>query len=241
MNSVPDLSTATGASIRVALIDSGINAQHSHVGVVSGGIGFAAGADGGIETSNDYTDHIGHGTALAGILRAWAPRSELYAVKIFRERLATSITVLEAALRWAIERQMHMINLSLGTANPEHHERMRALVAQANASGILLVASSPPGRADVLPAALPGVIGVAGDERCGWGEYLYIAADPIHFRAHACPRPLPGPAQARNFRGHSFASAHISAVLALLLEKIPHLSFSEAEEYLKQTSRSTSL
>jgi hypothetical protein len=239
VSNVPDLSTATGASVRIALIDSGINAQHSHVGVVSGGIGFTTGADGCIETSADYTDRIGHGTALAGILRAKAPQAALYAVKIFSERLATSITVLEVALRWAVEQRMHIINLSLGTANPDHHERMKAIVAQANTVGTLLVASSPPGRVDMLPAALPGVIGVAGDDQCGWGDHLYIAEDPIPFRAHPCPRPLPGPAQARNFRGHSFASAHLSALLALLVENNPSMTVNEAQEYLKQTSRNT--
>jgi len=31
-----NLQKATGAGIRVALIDSGVNAQHSHVGFVAG-------------------------------------------------------------------------------------------------------------------------------------------------------------------------------------------------------------
>jgi hypothetical protein len=127
---------------------------------------------------------------------------------------------------------MHIINLSLGTANPQHRERLRATVTQANATGSILVASSPPGQADVLPAALPGVIAVAGDERCEWADYLYIEDDPISFRAHPCPRPLPGPAQARNFRGHSFASAHVSALLALVVEKYPRLTVQEAGEFL---------
>jgi hypothetical protein len=234
---VPDLSTATGAGVRVALIDSGINPQHSHVGGISGGCGFLATPAGDVQATEDYTDRIGHGTALAGILRAKAPQVELYAVKIFAERLAASLAVLEAALRWALEQQMHLINLSLGTANPDHRERMHAVVAEANRLGTLLVAASPPGHEAMLPAALPGVIGVAGDDRCGWGEHFYIA-DPIPFRAHPCPRPLPGPAQARNFRGHSFASAHIAAALALLLEKRPGLTVGEAKEYLRQTSRS---
>jgi hypothetical protein len=217
------------------LIDSGINAQHSHVGFVAGGVAFSLTADGTVQQSSDYTDRIGHGTALAGILRSKAPQVKLYAVKIFADRLAASITVLEAALRWAVEQKMRIINLSLGTATADHRERLSEIVAQANAVGTLIVASSPPGRADVFPAALPGVIGVAGDESCNWGEHRYVAGDPIPFRAHPCPRPLPGPAQARNFRGHSFASAHLSAVLALLIEHCPDLTVSEAEEYLKQT------
>ena len=231
-----DLSTATGAGVRVALIDSGVNAQHSHVGFLAGGISFAVTADGEVRESDDYADRLGHGTALAGILRAKAPQVELYAVKIFTDRLVTSLAVLEAALLWGVQQNMKILNLSLGTANPDHRARLLEVVAQANAAGTLLVASAPPGRADVFPAALPGVIGVAGDDRCGWGEHRYIADDPIPFRAHPCPRPLPGPAQARNFRGHSFASAHLSALLALLVEKHPGLTVDEAREYLIRKS-----
>lgn len=236
MKHVSDLSTATGAGVRVALIDSGINAQHSHVGFLAGGIAFSVPEDGIVQMHDDYADRIGHGTALAGILRAKAPRVELYAVKIFSDRLAASITILEAALCWAVAQQMNIINLSLGTANADHRERLREIVARANAAGTLLVASSPPERTDVFPAALPGVIGVAGDDDCGWSEHRYVAGDPIPFRAHSCPRPLPGRGQAHNFRGHSFASAHLSALLAQLVEQHPRLTISEAQEYLQQTS-----
>ncbi len=237
----PDLSTATGAGIRVALIDSGINAQHSHVGFLAGGVALLMTADGLVQEHDDYTDRIGHGTALAGILRAKAPQVELYAVKIFTDRLAASITILEAALRWAVKQRMHIINLSLGTANADHRDRLSDIVTQANAASVLLVASSPPGRMDVFPAVLPGVIGVAGDDNCGWSEHRYIADDPIPFRAHPCPRPLPGPAQARNFRGHSFASVHLAALLALLVERCPSLTISEVQEYLQRTSTSSTI
>jgi subtilisin family serine protease len=227
-----DLQGTTGTGVRVALIDSGVNGQHSHVGSLAGGVGFSLTATGEVQQTTEHEDHLGHGTALAGVLRAKAPQVEIYAVKIFADRLVASIDVLDAALHWAIGQQMHFINLSLGTANPQHRERLLATVAQANAGGTLIVASSPPGQVDVLPAALPGVIGVAGDERCRWTDYLYVKDDPIPFRAHPCPRPLPGPAQARNLRGHSFASAHVSALLALVVERFPRLTVYEANEFL---------
>lgn len=227
-----DLHGALGVGVRVALIDSGANAGHSHVGVLAGGVGFLLTDSGEVQQTSKYEDRLGHGTALAGVLRAKAPQVELYAVKIFADRLAASIAVLDTALRWAIDQRMHIINLSLGTANPDHRERLLDTVARANTAGTIVVASSPPQQADVLPAALPGVIGVAGDDRCGWADYLHIEGDPIPFRAHPCPRPLPGPAQARNFRGHSFASAHVSALLALVMEKYPRLTVEEATKFL---------
>jgi hypothetical protein len=89
----------------------------------------------------------------------------------------------------------------------------------------------------MLPAALPDVIGVAGDETCGWNEHRYVADDPIPIRAHSRPRPIPGLPQERNFHGHSCASAHIAGILALLTEERTNLTVSEAYAYLRQTAK----
>jgi Subtilase family len=226
------LSIRSAAGIRIALVDSGINAGHSHVGPVAGGVAFSAGPNGEVLQTSDYRDTLGHGTALAGILKFKAPEATLFAVKIFTDRLVTSIEILEAALLWAIDNKMHVVNLSLGTANLEHRARMVKVAAKAKRAGPLIAASSPPQRVDVLPAALDGVFGVAAGEDCSWSEYRCVLDDPIHFRAHPSPRPLPGLDQSRNYRGHSFASAHLSALLALLIEDRPDLGFEGVRERL---------
>ena len=230
-------SASTGAGVKVALIDSGVNAQHSHVGSVAGGIHFFLNEENTVQTSPDYPDHIGHGTALAGVVRAKAPQAELYAVKIFTDHLATAFPVLEAALGWAIKQRMKIINLSLGLINPQHRQPLSALVAQAQAANLILIASSPPDRSDVLPATLPGVIGVAADESCAWDEHRTLTDSPVPFRAHPYPPPLPGPAPTQNVYGHSFASAHIAAALALRAERHSDLTPETARTYLQQTSR----
>jgi hypothetical protein len=226
------LSTRTGAGIRIALIDSGINSAHSHVGPIAGGVAFSAGQKGEVLQTSDYRDTLGHGTALAGILKFKAPEAELFAVKVFTDRLVTSIEILEAALRWAIEQRMQVVNLSLGTDNPEHRARMARIASQARRAGTLIAASSPPEMLDMLPAALDGLFGVAASDECSWSKYRYVAEDPIHFRAHPSPRPLPGLDQSRNYRGHSFASAHLSALLALLIQDRPEMGFAAARERL---------
>ncbi len=226
----------TGMGVKVALIDSGVNTQHSHVGSVAGGIHFFLNEENEVQTSPEYSDHIGHGTALAGVVRAKAPQAKLYAVKIFTDHLATSLPVLEAALGWAIGQRMKIINLSLGLINVQHRQSLSALVSQAQEAHLILIASSPPDRSDVLPATLPGVIGVAADENCAWDEHRALIDSPIPFRAHPYPRPLSGPAQTQNFYGHSFASAHIAAALALWAERRPDLTPETARTYLRQTS-----
>jgi hypothetical protein len=233
--STSDLRGATGAGVRVALIDSGVNARHSHVGWVAGGVALSLDDRGTVRLGDDYSDRLGHGTALAGILRAIAPEVELHAVKIFAERLVTSVMVLEAALLWAAAEGMRIVNLSLGSPNPQHRERLSRAVDRLRASNVLLIASSPPGRSDMLPACLPGVIAVAGDDRCSWGEHRYVRGDCVPFRASPVPRPLPSPVQARNFRGHSFASAHLSAFLALLLERNPGFTFDDVVRCLRRS------
>ncbi len=229
-------SAPTGAGVKVALIDSGVNAQHSHVGSVAGGIHFFLNEENEVQTSPEYPDHIGHGTALAGVVRAKAPQAQIYAVKIFTNHLATSFPVLQAALGWVFKQRIKIINLSLGLINAQHRQPLSTLVAQAQEANLILIASSPPDRSDVLPAILPGVIGVAADESCAWGEHRVLTDSPVPFRAHPYPRPLPGPAQTQNFYGHSFASAHIAATLALRAERHPDLTPEIARTYLQQTS-----
>ncbi|MGE0684028.1 MAG: S8 family serine peptidase [Candidatus Binatia bacterium] len=235
-----DLDDSVKTSVRVAIIDSGINPRHPHVSAVTGGIAFSLTDEGEVQQSDDYIDRRGHGTALAGIIRAKAPQVELYAVKIFRDPrtpndpLTTSIAVLEAGFRWAIEQVMHVINFSLGTTNPAHRDRLDALVTHAHNTGSIVVASAPPGDTTTLPAALSGVIGVAGDDACAWNEYRYIRNDPVPFRAHPRPRPIPGISQERNFHGHSCASAHVTALLALLLQQKADLTAREANTLLQQ-------
>ena len=109
------LQQATGRNVKVAVVDSGINAHHSHVQQVSGGVSITCDASGEIAFNDDYRDYDGHGTAVAGIIRSKAPDVELYSVKILQDRLRTESRVLAAAIRSCIANDIRMINMSLGT------------------------------------------------------------------------------------------------------------------------------
>ena len=117
----------TTRPVRVAVIDSGVNPAHPHVGGAAGGV--AVGADG--VTSADYIDRMGHGTAVAAAIRERAPQAELFAVKVFDRQLSAPIEALVEAIDWAATRQVDLINLSLGTANQAHAAPLRSAVARA--------------------------------------------------------------------------------------------------------------
>jgi subtilisin family serine protease len=207
------VSDGDGAGIRIAVIDSGVHAQHPHVGGVAGGI--AIRADG--TTDADYVDRHGHGTAVTAAIKEKVPAAELYAVRIFEERLSGNIAVLLRALDWAADAGMHLVNLSLGTANVTHEGALRESVKRAVDRGALIVAARDDEGVSWLPGSLPGVIAVQLDWDCPREDYRTSLIDGVEvYRASGYPREIPGVPRERNLSGISFAVANVTGLLARL-------------------------
>jgi subtilisin family serine protease len=199
-------------SVRIAVIDSGIHAAHPHVERVAGGVGFdAAGRE-----LDDWVDRLGHGTAVAAAIREKAPAAELYAVKVFHEKLATRIDALIAAIAWSARHGMRWINLSLGTPNFEHAAVLRDAVARAGAAGATIVAAYEDGATPMLPGRLPGVVAVQLDWTCPRHQCrrVTLPCGTEVYRASGYPRDIPGVPPDRNLRGISFAVATVTGLLA---------------------------
>jgi subtilisin family serine protease len=206
----------SGADVRVAVIDTGIHADHPHVGGISGGIGF----DQEGRPTEDVQDRLGHGTAVAAAIREKARAVDLIAVKVFDRRLVTTGAALVAGIRWAISRQVHLINLSLGTTNEAHREALVSAVAEAEAAGAIVVAAAPQPDANWLPGALSGVVAVDVDWMCPRDECHVTIDDDgrVSVRASGYPRPIPGVPPDQNVSGLSFAVANAAGFIALVLE-----------------------
>jgi len=140
-------------NVRIGIVDSGVYRAHPSVGAIAGEVVIAG---------EDITDHLGHGTAVTATIRAEAPEADLYIVKIFDRSLACPIKTLLLGLEWCIANQMDLVNLSLGTVNPEHAGALRDLVQRATAAGIRIVAP-----ASSLPGTLSGVVAVEGSAAAG--------------------------------------------------------------------------
>jgi hypothetical protein len=216
-----DLRPRTGRGVRIAIIDSGVHAPHPHVGGVAGGVGIDA--DGGQHP--DAVDRLGHGTAVAAVIREKAPEAELWIAKVFDRKLTASVEALVAGIDWALTRRVHLINLSLGTANPAHEDLLRSAVARVRAAGAWIVTAGPQGDVRWLPGALDDVVPVTLDwtlprDTCTL-ETRVEAADPathgLCARASGLPRPIPGVPPERNIKGLSFAVANVTGLLALTL------------------------
>jgi hypothetical protein len=200
------------ARVRVAVIDSGVHAAHPHIQGVDGGVGITR--DGCEEP--DYVDRLGHGTAVAAVIREKAPDAGIFAVKIFHEKLSTGIEALVRAIEWSVENGMHLINLSVGTCNPAHKAALQAAVERVSENGITLVAAYEDAGIRWLPGCLPGVTPVALDWDCPREEYRTerLPDGSTLFRASGFPRPIPGVPPERNLKGISFAVANVTGILA---------------------------
>jgi hypothetical protein len=216
----PGARAGKGGGVRVAVIDSGVHALHPHVRGVAGGVAFAP--DG--RAHDDYLDRLGHGTAVAAVIREKAEEAEIHAVKVFDRALRTETAALVAALDWAGKRQMHLANLSLGVRSPLSEATLRAAVEAAVAAGVLIVAAFRPEEGGLgFPLPRPGVVPVEVDWSCPREAVRVVErADGTWVcRASGYPRPIPGVPPERNLRGVSFAVANVTGLLARALEARP--------------------
>ena len=206
---------ATGRQVRIAVVDSGIERAHPDL-------------EGQVELSENFVAERPlvaerHGTEVAGIIAARAdnqlgivgvaPNSHLLALRACWQEsanttLCTSLS-LARALDFAIAQKVQVINLSLG-GPPDR--LLRGLLDSARQRGIVVVAAvdqALPGGG--FPASYPGVIAVA-DEGSG------SAAAGV-FLAPGRDVPTTGPPSRWYLvSGSSYAAAHVSGLLALVLE-----------------------
>ena len=206
----------SGRGVRIAVIDSGVNARHPHIVSVAGGISVLPG---GIEEGS-FTDVLGHGTAVMAAIQEKAPQAQYFAVKVFHSGLRTSTECLLRAIEWAIEQRMDVVNLSLGTRNLDHVAGFETAIASAAKNRVLLVAAREAESQPCLPGSLPGVFGVGLDWETP--RNLYRCEDtpggPVYITS-GYPRSLPGLPRERNLHGISFAVANMTGFIARAWEE----------------------
>ena len=223
----------TGRGVKVAVVDSGIVPDHPKVGPAAGGVGLVMGPDGTICYSDDYADCAGHGTACAGIIRRKASETELYSVCIFDESLQAESRLLVAAIEWALDQGMDIINLSLGTTEVTYRDALERICRQAIDQGVLLVAAEHEEGRESYPAHLPQVIGVGSGKVRGLYAYHYRSGATIECIARGDAQRLCWlePPEIMT-AGTSFAAPHITGLVALIREAHPKADLEQVRQFL---------
>jgi subtilisin len=217
---------STGKGIKVAVIDSGIDASHPAVGKpVAGYVAIKEGPQGFLYDAEPHGDSCGHGTACAGLIRAIAPDCDLYSIKVLGTGFFGRGAMFIAGLRWAIENDIHVCNLSVGTTKQGFFGILHELTDLAYFRKVILVASPNNVPAPSFPSVYSSVISVASHDEGDPYLFYYNPEPPVEFCAYGI-----------NVRvawlnggwltatGNSFAAPHIAGLVARILGKHPELS-----------------
>jgi subtilisin family serine protease len=236
---------ATGRGVTVAVIDTGIETKHPDLrGRVAKTENFV---DGGAQSFAQDR----HGTAVAGVIGARAnnnegifgvaPEADLIGIKACWHSTAGGLEArcsswtLAKAIDFAVINGARVINLSLG-GPPD--PLLTRLIAKAIERGATVVAAAMDGdNAPGFPASLPEVIGVvASDSKNDVQSGERNRATMLVAPGVEILTTTPGQAYAF-LSGTSLAAAHVSGVVALLLEREPMMSPSQVRLVLFATAR----
>ncbi|OGH59803.1 MAG: hypothetical protein A2725_02180 [Candidatus Magasanikbacteria bacterium RIFCSPHIGHO2_01_FULL_33_34] len=246
-----ELSPNTGAGIKVAVIDSGIDMDHPDlIANLKGGVNFVS--KGRLAADpNKWDDDNGHGTHVAGTIAATnneigvvgvAPNTELYAVKSLDSRGNGYLSDIIAGLEWAVANDMDVVNMSLGTTSDiqAFHDAIDA----AYSAGVVLVAAAgnsgdgDPNTNNVeYPAKYSSVIAVGATDVADNSPYWSSEGVEVEVSA-------PGVNILSTYKGGSYttlsgtsmASPHVTGVIALLLESNPLLTPVQVRTTLQTTA-----
>ncbi len=208
------LTAAKTPTVRIGVIDTGVNPWHSHVGGGVYGCRIFLDEEGGIREDGDIRDLMGHGTAVAGIIRQRLPAAKIFAVRVFEGDFRTYPSLVARAVLRAAAEGCSLLNLSLAMPPAAGLEPLALACAEAIAAGCTIVAAGHPEKEELLPACFPGVLGVVADDLLAEGEIRFHPGRRFPYAASGHPRLLHGIGPADNLWGNSFACARVTAHLA---------------------------
>ncbi|BCJ72100.1 hypothetical protein CS0771_16440 [Catellatospora sp. IY07-71] len=247
----------TGADVTVAVLDSGVDADHPQLrGAVDPGLDVLP--DGGTDGRQDC---VGHGTGVASIIaarpvpgvafRGLAPGVRILPIVVSKQIAGAestgdkpaSVKDMARAVRFAISRDVDVINLSLsyGESGSGGLEEFRDAIREAIAADIVVVAAvgnaKQRSNPTPYPAAWDGVLGVAAVDADGQrldasqtGTYVDLAAP-----GGEVLMALPTRGHTRG-SGTSFATPMVAATAALVRQAYPDLTEEQVRKRLMATA-----
>lgn len=239
------ISTAAGAGVIVAVIDTGIDFTHSvFTGKLYSNPGEIAG-DGIDNDSNGLVDDVrgwdffsgdnnptggaggsAHGTQVAGRVLQGALDA---AVKILPLRVGVgpslSLAAILEAVEYAVAQGAHIINMSFGSSSPL--PSLEEALEHAHEAGVLLIASAGNGNSSVAsyPAVYSQVVSVAASDSSGAKASFSSYGSTVDFTAPGedVSTPTFGGGNA-TVDGTSFAAPYLAGVAARVLSALPDLT-----------------
>jgi len=230
---------ATGAGLRVAVIDSGIERDHPAVGGMlreSVRVELNEG-EASVVDDPEAADVVGHGTACAGIIHGFAPEAELISVRVLGPDNRGKGAAFAAGLEWAIERGASVVNLSLSSKSDAMFPVFHDLADAAYFANVLLVSAANNVPGPSYPSLFAAVVSVAAHDLDDPWAFFYNPAPPVEFGARGVDVDVAWRGGSRIVAtGNSFAAPHMAGIATLIRQKHPEASPFEVKAILAATS-----
>jgi subtilisin len=217
---------ATGAGVKVAVLDTGVDAGHPRVGEVAGFVDVEVLPDGGTRlVPGPHEDRVGHGTACASLVRALAPQAEIYSVRVLGPNLRAPGAAFAAGIRWALDAGMQVLNLSLSSSSETWFGPLHELADEAAFRNVMLVCAANNRPGPTYPSQFSSVLSVAARTGTEPLSIAYNPRPPVEFAANGVDVDVAWPGGGSVVAsGNSFAAAHMSGLVARMLSRRPWLT-----------------
>lgn len=215
--------TSRGAGTVVAVVDSGVDADHPDLaGAVLPGINTRVNRG---DTSSPGRDVNGHGTHVAGVIAARAdngeggsgvaPEASILPIKVLDKYGGGWVSDVTEGIIWAVDHGADVINLSLGG---DDSNLIRSAVEYALGSGTVVVAAAGNEATDTpsYPAALDGVLSVAAIDSDGKPAGYSNYGSTIDLQAPGDQILSSVPGGYETMSGTSMAAPFVSGAAALV-------------------------
>ncbi len=223
-----------GFGVRTVILDTGVDDSHPDLtasiaetrAIVRNGARFQC-------VSVSDGDPVGHGTACAGIIHSIAPEAEIHSVRVMGRDATGTIEQLIEGLRWAIDQDYDVINLSLGTLQRRSAITLHELIDKAYFKGQIVVAAANNQRRVSFPAQFASLVAVDSQAFKNNTDFHYCLGQPVELVAHGIYVKAPAPGGGyRWYTGTSFACPHISGLATRLKSQIPKLTLFQLKSLL---------
>lgn len=231
------ISEGTGSGIKIAVLDSGVEASHPKL------FGMRLADDLAVVTNvhklqvveGKGLDVFGHGTAVTGVIRRVAPSAQIGSIRVLGADNSSRTIIIRRAAQEALDRGYHILNCSFGCAIQSQILEYKCWVDEAYLKGVHLIAACNNedfGKPE-WPACFASVIAVNMARTSDDAVFFYQHGTLIEFAAKGVDvKVLWAGGAEKVVTGSSFAAPILAGILSRLLSVYPDLTPLQAKALL---------
>lgn len=223
------ISNSRAAGIKVAVLDSGVEISHPALAglVLADDLAISDEGPKIRVVPGDGKDVFGHGTAVAGVVRQFAPEAKIGSIRVLGSQNTSRTAVIARAAQEALDRGYQVINCSFGCGVVRQVLQYKSWVDEAYLKGAHVIAAcnNEDFTKPEWPAYFASVISVNMARTDDDSVFYYKRGTLVEFAAKGVDvKVLWSGKGEKCVTGSSFAAPRLAALVARILSVFPNAS-----------------